>query len=242
MDSPCRPDWRRYFRFLGPDVRADVDEELDFHLALRARDLEARGMSPGDARDEALRQFGDYLTIRGAVLAIDERRHRRSTRRERAADMLTDLRLTARSLRRSPGFTTIAVLCVAVGVAASASIFTAVHGILIRPLPYPASHELIAVYARLPDQNIEGSNISYWDWVAWRDENRTLEQVGLWTWSTATLSGTDGEAERVEGAQVTANLFPLLGIAPVLGRGFTPDEERSGGVVLLSHGLWRRRG
>ncbi|HSA55007.1 MAG TPA: ABC transporter permease [Gemmatimonadaceae bacterium] len=241
MNEPRRPDWRRYFRFLGPDVRADVDEELDFHLALRVRDLEARGMSPVAARDEALRQFGDYPTIRGAVLAIDERRHRRSTRRERAADMLTDLRLTARSLRRSPGFTTIAVLCVAVGVAASASIFTAVHGILIRPLPYPASHELIAVYAGLPERNITGSNISYWDWVSWRDENRTLEQIGLWTWNTATLSGTDDEAERVEGAQVTANLFPLLGVAPVLGRGFTPDEERTGGVVLLSHGLWQRR-
>jgi putative ABC transport system permease protein len=100
----------------------------------------------------------------------------------------------------------------------------------------------VAIYTAMPAQGARGVNISYWDYVAWRKENRTFADVGMWTWSTITVS-TDNDAERIESALVSPNLFPLLGITPLLGRSFTADEERAGNdrVILLGHGLWQRR-
>jgi predicted permease len=110
-------------------------------------------------------------------------------------------------------------------------------------LPYPNAERLVAVYAENPARGYHGSNISWPDYRSWRDGTRTLSSLGIWTWTTATLSDETTEAERVAGAWVTANLFPTLGVRPFLGRGFTPEEETPGRdlVVLLSHRLWQRR-
>src|SRR5262249_42229391 len=92
-----------------------------------------------------------------------------------------------------------------------------------------------------PPRGWKGVNISYADYASWRDANTTLSGLGIWTWTTKTLS--EGESERLPGASVSANLFPTLGVAPMLGRNFLPEEERSGApdVVLLSYGVWQRR-
>ncbi|MGH7696723.1 MAG: ABC transporter permease, partial [Gemmatimonadaceae bacterium] len=235
--------WRRHFRLLGrADVRADVDEELAHHLDLRARDLTQRGYSPGAAHDEAARLFGDVPAIRAECLEIDKRVNRRTSRKETLMTLLQDLRLTARSLRRSSGFTSVAVTCLAVGVAVTATIFGAVYSILVRPLPYRDANRLVAIYDAIPARGERGTNISFWDYVEWRKDNHTFEDIGLWTWSTITVS-TDDDAERVESALVSANLFPILGVSPILGRHFSPDEERAGNnrVIQLSYGLWQRR-
>ena len=243
-DEPPGPEpaWRRYLRFLRPDVRGDVDDELDFHLEMRSRELAAAGLPPERARAEAARAFGDLREIRDACITIDRRRLRNAERRQGRADMIQDLRFAARSLSRSPSFTVMALVCVALGVAVATTIFGAVNGILLRPLPYRDADRLVAIYARLADKNEHGVNVSYPDFLSWRDENRAFEGVGLWTWTTHTLSG-DGEAERVEGAGVTAALFPLLGVRPLLGRTFTPEDELPGKdrVIVLGHGLWQRR-
>jgi predicted permease len=109
-------------------------------------------------------------------------------------------------------------------------------------LPYRDADRLVSIYARLLQRNETGINISWPDYLSWRDQNRTFEQIGLWTWITVTISGT-GEAERVDGAAVTANLFPLLGIAPLTGRFFAAGEDSPGRdrVLIISHGLWQRR-
>lgn len=236
------PVWRRYFRLLRPDSRADVDEELAFHLEMRVSELVERGMPPADARAEAERIFGDMRAIRDACVTIDERRLRRHERREGVDDMMRDFKFAARALRKSPGFTLMAVICVALGVGVTTTIFSAVDGILLRPLPYPNADQLVAIYSRLAAKGATGINISYEDYLSWRDENRTFSQLGIWTWTNNTLSG-EGEAERVEGAGVTANLFPLLGVRPIIGRSFTPSEELPGNdrVIMLSYGLWQRR-
>ncbi|HEX6535793.1 MAG TPA: ABC transporter permease [Gemmatimonadaceae bacterium] len=236
------PAWRRYLRLLRPDVRADVDDELAFHLEMRVRELVARGVPPAAARAEAERIFGDMRAVRDACVTIDERRLRRHERREGVDDMMRDFRFAARALRKSPGFTLTAIVCVALGVCVTTTIFSAVDGILIRPLPYPDADRLVAVYGRLAAKGATGQNISYDDYLSWRDENRTFSQLGIWTWTTHTLSG-QGEAERVEGAGVSANLFPLLGVRPLLGRTIAPSEELPGNdrVILLSYGLWQRR-
>jgi len=233
--------FRRYLRFLRPDIRADIDDELDFHLALRTRDMERAGHGENAAREAAERDFGDLTAIRNECLTIDERRFRRASRKEDLMSLWQDTRLSIRSLLRSPGFTTVAVLCLAVGIAATASIFTMVRSTLVRPLPYRDADRLVAIYTAMTDRGERGVNISYHDYDAWRSQNRTFEDVGAWTWSTITFSSAD-EAERVESALVTANLFPILGVAPVLGRNFLPEEEQPGTrVVMLSHGLWQRR-
>lgn len=236
------PVWRRYFRLLRPDSRTDVDDELAFHLEMRVRELISRGMSPAAARAEAERIFGDMRAIRDACVTIDERRVRRHERREGVDDMMRDVRFAARSLRKSPGFTLMAIICVALGVCVTTTIFSAVDGILLRPLPYPSADQLVAVYSRLAAKGETGVNISYEDYLSWRDENRTFSELGIWTWTNNTLSGK-GDAERVEGAGVTANLFPLLGVRPIIGRSFTPSEELPGNdqVIMLSYGLWQRR-
>jgi predicted permease len=235
------PRWRRYLRFWRADVGADVDDELAFHLEMRRRDLEARGLSATAARAEAERAFGDLSVIRNACVTIDERRFRRAGRAEWVGHMWNDVTFALRGLRKSPAFAITAILCIALGVGVSTTIFAAVNAILIRPLPYPQAGRLVAVYAQNVERGYYGSNISYEDFKSWRDDNRTLSGLGIWTWTTRTIS--EGETERVAGAAVSANLFPTLGIRPILGRNFLPDEELPGqtDVVLISYGLWQRR-
>ena len=233
--------FRRYLRFLRPDLRADIDEEVDFHLAMRTRDMERAGHGENAAREAAERVFGDLNAIKHECLTIDERRFRRASRKEVLMSLWQDTRLSIRSLLRSPGFTAVAVLCLAVGIASTASIFTVVRGSLVRPLPYRDADRLVSIYTAMPDRGERGVNISYHDYHAWRTMNRTFEDVGAWTWSTITLSSAD-EAQRVESALVTANLFPLLGVSPVLGRHFLEEEEKPGTrVVMLGHGVWQSR-
>ena len=234
------PRWRRYLRFWRADLRADVDDELAFHLEMRRRDLQERGLSDDAARAEAARRFGDVASVRDRCITIDERRFRRATRAEMMGHMWSDLRFAARGLRKAPGFAAMAIACIALCVGVTTTIFSAVNAVLIRPLPYNDADRLVAVYS----QNIERGyreTISYLDYVSYRDDNHTLSGLGIWTWVTKTIS--QGETERVLGASVSANLFPILGIRPLLGRNFLPEEERKGrdDVVLISYGLWRRR-
>jgi len=237
------PKWLRWSRLLPSDVRGEVDDELAFHLDMRTRDLVAAGMAPAAAREEAERQFGELRRIRDACVTIDERRQRRTHRTEVMTDMLQDLRLAARTLRRSPGFTATAVACIALGIGVTTTIFSAVNAILLRPLPYPRADELVAVYAQNPDRGIYGANVSWPDYASWRDESRALAALGMWTWTSLAVGGGAGEVERVEGSEVTANLFPLLGVRPVLGRAFSAGDQTPGRdrVALLSYGLWQRR-
>ena len=223
------------------DARGDVDDELAFHLEMRIRDLERAGFSPSAARREAERNFGDLGAVRDACLVIDERRHRQTTRAEVMASMWNDVRFAARALRKNRGFAAMAIVCIALGIGVTTTIVSAVNAVLIRPLPYPNADRLVALYSQNIGRNYHGVNISYNDYKSWRDENRTLSALGIWTWVTKTIS--EGESERVLGASVSANLFPLLGVHPILGRNFLPEEEHlnRSDVVLLSYGLWQRR-
>ncbi len=236
--------WRRLLRLPGSDVRAAVEDEIDAHLALLTADLVAQGVSPADARARAEREFGAVTTIRDECIAIERRRLRRLNLSEALMSIMQDVRYTARSLRANAAFAVAAILCTGLGVGATATIFSAVHATLIRPLPFDKPDQLVAVYAGIPAKNVTGVNISYPDYTAWRDESRSFSALGIWTWSTPSFTGRGtGGAERLEGAEVSANLFPLLGVRPILGRTFLESEAVQGNerVVILSYGLWQRR-
>jgi len=211
-----------------------MDEEMRQHVELEAEDLMRRGVPTDEARRRARLAFG----------AVERYREEGwEARRPRLLeDLGRDLRYSVRTLRRSPAFTVMAVLCIGLGIGVTTTIFAVVEGVLLRPLPFPRAEQLVSVYAANPQRDMHGVNISRFDFDSWQQQSKSFGQIGMWTWSTLTLSG-GGEAERVETADVTTNLFPLLGVKPALGRGFLPGEDGGGRerVLLLSWGLWQRR-
>ena len=236
--------WRRLLRLPKGDIRASVDDEIGAHLAMLTADLIAQGYTPTEARIEAERAFGDLRDIRDECVTIERRRRRRVNFSEASMSLLQDIRYAFRALGSNRGFAVAAILCTALGVGVTTSIFSAVYATLIRPLPFADPDQLVAVYGAMAKQQITGSNISYNDFVDWRDQNRSFTQLGMYSWSSPSFTGQGvGGAERVDGAEVTANLFPILGVRPALGRTFTESEATVGNnhVVILGYGLWQRR-
>ena len=147
-----------------------------------------------------------------------------------------DLRYSFRLLRRSPGFTLIAVLALALGIGANTAIFSVVNGVLLRPLPYPDPSRLVIA------NESNGSSLAYPNFLDWRRENHCFTDIAASQHGDFILTGS-GQPERLSGQRVSASFFPVLGVNPLLGRNFLPEEDRlgAGGVVMLSHGLWQRR-
>ena len=235
--------WLRYFAFWKRDPRLDARDEIGFHLDMRIRDLMARGMSLEQAREQANGEFGNAADVQRQIERIDTRMMNRDARSEWWGDLARDVRVGIRSLRNSPAFTSAAVLCAGLGIGVTAAIVSAANSILVRPLPFRDADELVAIYAENTERGYTRTNIGWPDYESWRAENRAFTGIGIWTWSTHTLSGEGLEAERVEGANVSANVFSLLGVQPARGRLFVEGEDRPGAqrVALMSDRLWRRR-
>ncbi|MCI0404243.1 MAG: ABC transporter permease [Acidobacteria bacterium] len=153
-----------------------------------------------------------------------------------------DVRYGVRQLARSPGFTAIAVLTLALGIGANTAIFSVVNAVLLRPLPHPEPERLTMVWLDNRDEGWPEDLTSYPTYLDWRSQNRSFEDMAAFTPSEASLSG-DGEPERVRSAVVSANYFSVLRVQPARGRIFRPEEEvpGAGRVVVLSAGLWQRR-
>ena len=163
-------------------------------------------------------------------------------RRISVGTLLQDLRYAFRMLVKNPGFTTVAVLTLALGIGATTAIFTVVNAVLLRPLPYPHPEELVYVQKNLPPPYGIIPFAGNREFVAWRNQSRTLSPVAAYMYSWFNLTG-GGEPERVTCGLATASFFSLLGVHPVVGRLFLPQEDRPGGppVVMLSDALWKRR-
>ena len=154
--------------------------------------------------------------------------------------LLTDLRQAARTLRKSPGFTTIAILCLALGIGANTTVFSSIYGLMLRPMPFHEPERVVAAWVTNPERGLTESSWSYLDWQDVGDANGAFAASGLATERTVNLGGVD-EPERLDAARVTASIFQVLGTGVALGRAFTPDEDLEGKVVILGDGLWRRR-
>jgi putative ABC transport system permease protein len=154
--------------------------------------------------------------------------------------LIQDMRYAVRMLAKSPGFSAVAVLTLALGIGANSALFSVVNGVLLSPLPYPNPDELFSLYAKNP--LFQESSVSYPNYVDWRSNNRSFSGLGAFRGDEFNLTGT-GQPERLHGHMISSEFFPLLGVKPILGRSFTSDEDRAGAapVAIISDGLWKRK-
>ncbi|HEY4129481.1 MAG TPA: ABC transporter permease, partial [Gemmatimonadaceae bacterium] len=225
------PRWRRYFRFFGPNVEADVDDELAFHMEMRIRDYESTGMSRAEAERAARERFGDYPTISAHLTAHDTDIVRTQQRRDLMEDLLQDIRYALRNLRRAPGFALVAIATLALGIGANTAIFSVVDAVVVRPLPYPHPEQLVGMRMMTLAEVTRIAEL-----------NRSFARVGAYMQTSVGISGV-GESERVDAASTTVSIFPTLGTSPAIGRWFNDDEATNGRshVVILSNALWQQR-
>src|SRR5438105_2282526 len=152
------------------------------------------------------------------------------------------LRYVLRTLLRSPMFTLLTVITIGIGIGANTAIFSVINGILLKPLPYPDPGQLVSVWQEAPGINIKDLNLSPSDYFTFRDENRTLQQFGMWNGNRVSVTGLDAP-EQVQSLTVNEGTLPALGIQPVIGRWFTAKDDSPGSTetVMLSHGYWQRK-
>jgi putative ABC transport system permease protein len=218
--------WRSLFR--RAEVERELDDELRFHLDHQIEELVARGVAPEEARTMALRSLG------GIERRKDECRETRFL--HRFEQLLRDVRYAVRTLRGSPGFTAVAVLTLGLGIGANTAIFTVVNAVLLKPLPYDHPDALVVLETR---HSTTTAAASFLDWQA---SAHAFDQLGAAEFWSPTVTGGD-RAEELEALHVSAATLPMLGVAPMLGRLFRPDEEHSGQehVVVLRHDIWKSR-
>jgi putative ABC transport system permease protein len=154
--------------------------------------------------------------------------------------LLLDLRYALRTLIRTPGFTAIAVLTLALGIGANTALFTVINGVLLNPLAYPHFSQLVAIYEKTP--GYDKAPIEYLNFLDWQRDSRTFASMAAYRNEDYTFIG-NGEGERLSGYMISADFFSALGVAPVLGRAFRRDEDQLGAtpVVILSGGFWKRK-
>jgi len=218
-----------------PDRDEELEEELASHLRMAIAERMARGESRESAERAARLDFGNVTHVKEVTRDL-----RRGVWLER---LVQDVRYGARALRRTPAFTVVAVLTLALAIGANTAVFTVVNSVLLRPLPFRDPSRLFLVSYMPTDLPFEvPPGLPDRTWLAYRERARTFERVSAYGRSQVTLSGV-GDAVRLAGARVDANFFSVLGIAPVLGRSFVHEEESVGRdhVVILSNGLWHDR-
>ena len=245
MGTPREPLWRRYLRFFGPDLDADVEEELRFHLDMREQHYLARGMSPAEAGEAARKKFGDFGRHRRALRRQDGRRLRRTLWSERLGEWIQDLRYATRMLWHHRGFSTAVIATLALGIGATTAIFSAVDAAMLRPLPFLAPDRLVELRyvnppfsprggAEEPDPRPNVRSVAQM-----RD---VFSDVAVYAAGGLNLSGI-GAPLRVRVGVVTEGFFRTLGVPVASGRTFSPDESRPNGplVTVISQGLWQRQ-
>ena len=216
------------------NVERELADEFQFHLDQLTEENIASGMALEEARTAALRSIG------GLAQYQEECRDMRQM--NLIEDFWRDIRLAARVLVRSPGFTVIAIITLALGIGATAAIFSVVYGVLLKPLPFHEPERLVGVYHRAPGINVPVLNQGPATYFTYLENQRSFEGIGAWDRAEISITGR-GEPERVEALAVTAGTLPLLRVQPVLGRLFTKEDDSPGSPtrVVLTYGYWQRK-
>jgi putative ABC transport system permease protein len=217
-------------------VERDLDEELSFHIEMQTTQNVKRGMSPRAARTAALRAFG------GVDKTKEQCREVWATRS--LEELAQDVRYGVRALGKSPGFAAVVILSLALGIGANTAIFSAVHGVLLRPLPYVGGERVTVLRQQAKLLGLDDIRISPLEIADYRARSRTLAGLAEYHSMSFNLLNTvrRGNPERVQTGVVSANFFEVLGVKPILGRSFTADDEKPGAVpaLVLSYEYWQR--
>jgi predicted permease len=218
--------------FCWAQLNQELDDELRDHLERRIEEYIARGMAPEQARRRA------RLDLGGIEQTKDNCRDARKV--NWIQDFTQDIRYGLRMLRKSPGFTTVAVLTLALGIGANTALFSVVNGVLIKSLPYPYPEQLVWLAESKP--NFASGSISWPNFRDWLKENHTFAGMSLYRSYSFNLTGA-GEAEQVQGRYITSDLFNILGVKPVIGRTFAPGEDEIGAapIAMISERLWKQK-
>jgi predicted permease len=212
----------------------EIADEIAHYLRESAASFTARGLPPDEALREARLELGGATAVHEQV---------RGYGWENAIDtFFSDLRYAARRLARNPSFAAVSILTLGLGIGASTAIFTIVERVLLQPLPYSQSGQLVALTHTAPGINIKELGLSASLYFTYREENRVFQDVSIWTRDFWTVTGM-GEAEQVPGISVSHRFLPILGVEPALGRAFSASDENPAGerTVMLTDGYWRSR-
>jgi predicted permease len=241
---------KRRFNFpwrTARDIRADVDDELLFHIEERTRELEAAGITPDAARAQALHEFGDVDDARRYITDLDRGTESHTRRKDYIGELRQDLAYALRKLKSSPAFTITAIVTLALGIGANAAIFSVVNGVLLRPLPFPHAEQLLKVYSANRTAGNLHASVSPLDLDDWRAQRTALTDIGGF-WYSDGQSGIDltgdGDPQRLSAVYVTPGFFTTLAVGATEGRLPREDELVRGGndkVVVLSYGFWQRQ-
>jgi len=206
----------------------ELQDELESHIQMHMEDNLRSGMTPVEARRQALIKLG------GIEFTKEAYREQRGVRW--LENLVQDVRFGARQLCKNPGFTAVAVLTLALGIGANTAIFSVVNALLLRPLPYADSDRLVML--SINSKGGDGGDTDFTTFVDWRERSRSFERMALVTSWGGVMTG-QGEPEMVQGIRVSADYFRMLGVAPSLGRDFSLEEDRPGTrfVVIGAHGL-----
>ena len=229
--------WRRFRALLRrDDLEGGLDEEIRFHIEQQTEKNRRAGMTPGEARRQALIRFGG---VEGA-----KERTREQFRYAAVEGFLRDLRHGGRTLLHAPGFTAVAVSTLALGIGVTTAMFSVLNGILLRALPYPEQDRLVELVHEAPGFGIAELFASPAIYFAYRDHSRTFASVGLWDWDSSPVTVTGpGVPEAVQSVEVTHEILEILGADAALGRRFNQADDLPGSAptAIISHAYWRRR-
>jgi putative ABC transport system permease protein len=225
--------WRRLLSLLRRGrYEREMEEEMRFHLEMQIEQNLASGMAAEEARYAARRQFGNQTWLKEAS--------REMWSLNSFETLIQDLRHSARTLLKQPGFTTIAVLALALGIGSNTTIFSVINTVLLQPLPYPGADRLLMAQEYEQGRPPQGFLEHHYNPLL--EKNRALELPAAYASAKFTLTGR-GQPEELRGKKITGNFLSLLGAQPLLGRAFAVEEYQEGldQVILISHRLWQRQ-
>jgi predicted permease len=249
-----RGGWTRVYR-IGVGARhleRDVDQELEFHIAMRTQKLVAAGLAPDAARAKALERFGDMSSVRNDCLDIDHHRERAMRRTNFLSNLRQDITYALRAMRQNAGFAAVVLLTLALGIGANTSTFTLIDALVLRTLPVPHPEQLVTIgnparTGGLSEGSVRNDIASFPVYEDVRDQSKSFSGV----YATGRTSRVDllaesqqKEAEHPRSRFVSASYFSVLQVPAALGRTLTPDEERVPGgapVVVISYAYWLKR-
>ncbi len=226
---------------LPPTREAEIIEELSQHLEQQYEDALSRGASEEDARRVVLEDLKLRDSLGRAAKYTEPVQLGTRRKSNMLADLGQDIRYGLRILAKNPGFTAIAVIALALGIGANSAIFSVVNAILLKPLPYKDPDRLVMIWEEATHLGFPKDTPPPANFVDWRQQSTVFEGMAATSYRSFNLTGV-GEPERLDGRRVSTDLFDLLGVKPMAGRTFVPEEDKPGTkVVLLNESLWRRR-